>query len=273
MRSVAVENVLQVPYEAISEPHVHDAVAAFSAAKAEREQRRKDVTELEQTREAAEWRDAEAAEQARADGKAEPKRTHVAEHDRKTDAARHEQRIAVLAEQRARDALDAAITEHADAWAAEAEGDVQAMTAEWQNTVEGLIALHGRLTGAVRVARVVGIKVPQVGALEFERRAIEGIELASPHPPGPAILQTATVLAALASAVEVEPDVEKEPVTHPPLARSNSAAAGMGAVQDEIRERREFTERVAPDVERRRQRNAALRQEREAAVAEQAVAG
>jgi hypothetical protein len=261
--SIAVENL--PAYEAITCESIRDAAAAFSAARAAREQARKDLTELEQTREQAEWADAEAAENARAEGKAEPKRTHVAEHDRKTDAARHEQKVADLAEKRALDALTAALDEHGQAWADEATAAVESLRAEWANAVDGLIAMHGRLTASLRVGRAVGVGgLPQVAMLPFARRQIDNCEFAAGQPAVPAYIGTGDVLAALAGAVEVEPQEQTEPVKHPRW-------WGTTHESKEIADRREFSERAAsPDrVEERRRRNEAMRAGREAAVAEQ----
>ncbi len=44
--------------------------------------------------------DAEAVEKARAEGGPEPKRSHVAEHDKKLDQARHDYRVATPTETR-----------------------------------------------------------------------------------------------------------------------------------------------------------------------------
>jgi chromosome segregation ATPase len=118
----------QLPnYVEIDHATIRDAAAAWDAAKAALESARKDLTELEQTREAAEWADAEAAEAARAEGKPEPKRSHVAAHDKKLDVARHEWKVAQLAEERTFDALQAALDEHAGEWSQTVEHDVQTL--------------------------------------------------------------------------------------------------------------------------------------------------
>ena len=70
-------------YESISSSPICEAAAQHDATRAAIDQARKDVTEWEQTREAAEWRGADAAEKARAEGRTEPKRSNVVEHDRK----------------------------------------------------------------------------------------------------------------------------------------------------------------------------------------------
>jgi len=84
------------PYTEINHPVIREAAAAWDGARATLESARREVVELEQTAEQAQWADAEAAEQARAEGKAEPKRTHIAAHEKKLDAARHEAKVAEL---------------------------------------------------------------------------------------------------------------------------------------------------------------------------------
>jgi hypothetical protein len=247
--SIVVENL--PPYEQISSEPIRQAAATLSAARSAKEQARKDLIELEQTRESAEWADAEASEQAQAEGRAEPKRTHVAAHDKKTDEARHKAKVSDLALTRARGALEAALDEHGQAWTDELATSVETMRVEWGNSVEGLIALHSQLNAALSVARVVGIgELPQVGALPFRRRQIANAEFATGQPDVPAFVDTGDVLAALASVIEVEPVVEKVPVEHPHL-KGASELRGQGRVEDEIDEREAFhsPERVA---ERRR---------------------
>ena len=92
--SIAVENLPS--YEQISSKPIRDSAAALDMARATQQERRRDLIELEQTREQAEWRDAAAAEKALAERKPAPKRTYVAAHDRKTDDARHQVKVAQL---------------------------------------------------------------------------------------------------------------------------------------------------------------------------------
>jgi hypothetical protein len=267
--SITVESLPS--YEQISSEPIRETAAAFSAARAAKEQARKDLIELEQTREAAEWADAEAAEKARTEGKTEPKRSHVAEHEKKTDAARHELKVATLAETRARDALQAAVVEHGAAWAAEVAESVQALSAEWGNAVEGLVGLHGRLSAALSVARVVGVgKVPKVGALPFSRRQITNAEFASPQPDQPAYVGTGAVLAALARVVQPESDADEAPAEHGQWLYGSNPLRGRGDVENEIAEREAFhdPERVA-ERRRRAERNRQAGQE----ALEQTLAG
>jgi hypothetical protein len=247
--SIAIENL--PPYEQISSEPIREAAATLSAARSAKEQARKDLIELEQTRESAEWADAEASEQAQAEGRAEPKRTLVAAHDKKTDEARHKTKVSDLAHTRARGALEAALAEHGQAWADELATSVEAMRVEWGNVVEGLIGLHGRLSAALSVARVVGIgELPKIGALPFRRRQIQNADFASPQPDVPAFVPTGDVLAALAGVLEVQPDIEKTPVQHPHL-KGASELRGQARVEDEIAERAEF---MSPERAAERQR-------------------
>lgn len=185
--SVAVENL--PPRESISCEAIREAAGAFDAARAAKEQRRKDVVELEQTREAAEWRDAEAAEKARAEGKPEPKRTHVAEHDKKLDAARHELKIVTISEQRACDTLEATISEHGPAWMEEVGKAVETLEAEWQNALERLTVLLSRRESARRVAEIVIGEQPGVGFARLKLKQLQDLELGAGTPSG----QTGTV--------------------------------------------------------------------------------
>lgn len=272
--SIAVENL--PPYEAISCTPISEAAAGLDAANAACLSAQRDLTELEQTREQAEWADAEAAEKARAEGTAEPKRSHVASHDKKLDAARHEHKVAKLAQTRARGALEAALAEHGEAWAGALTTSVEAMSAQWERVVGELIGLHGQLDAAVKVARVVGIgELPSVGALPFARKQIKNVEFASGQRPAPAYVPTGDVLAALASVTEPEPDIDTSPVEHPPLGKGRGSALlrGQTGVENEIAERGAFAEqgRDPERVAARRRRSEELREQNRIALEEQAV--
>jgi hypothetical protein len=248
--SIVIENL--PPYEQISSEPIREAAATRSAARAAQDEAKKALVEAEQTLPSSQWKDAEAAEAARAEGKPEPKtRSHTAAHEKRIADLEHEQRVAELALTRARGELEAALAEHGQAWADELTTSVEAMRVEWGNSVEGLIALHSQLSAALSVARVVGIgELPKVNALPLRRRQIANAEFASPQPDVPAVIETSAVLAALASVIEVEPEVEKVPVEHPHL-KGASELRAQARVEDEIGERAEFhsPERVA---ERRR---------------------
>jgi len=138
------------PYAEISHSAIRDAAAGWNAAKADLNLRKRDVIELEQTREAAEWRDAEAAEAAPAAGKAEPKRSHVQAHDRQLDAARHEHKVATLVEGRASERLQAALDEHQGDWLSNATLEIEALSEAWNAAVATLADLHGKLGRAHR---------------------------------------------------------------------------------------------------------------------------
>jgi len=274
---IAVENL--PPYEQISCEPIRQAAAEHNAARSAKEQARKDLIELEQTREAAEWRDAEAAEQAQAEGKPEAKRSHVAAHDKQTDAARHGAKVAELAHKRAEAALQVAIGAHGQTWSDELTSSIEQVSAEWGNALTELIALHGRLGAALSVARRVGIgELPNVGVLPFSRKQIQNVEYAPQQANVPAFIPTGDVLGALATVIEVV-DEDAKGVPAPgavPLARyrPQSPNRSMGAVQEEIAERRAFTEQAnTPErVEARRQRVERERRGREEAEqAEQTV--
>jgi hypothetical protein len=272
--SIAIENVQQLPYEAISNQAVSSAVAALSAARVAADEAKKTHVQLEQELPNAHQEDAAADERLRAEGKPRLKGRPATQAAEKgiADAA-HEQLVCELAVGRARDELVAALDEHGAAWAGEVAETIEALQGQWQAVTGELSALHARLASSVRIGRAVGMgSLPSVGTLPFMRRQIDNCEFATGQPAVPAFIGTGDVLAALAAAVEVEPQEQPEPVKHGQWMGGGSPNAEHGAVQDEMRERREFAERVAPDVERRRRRNAQLRAEGEAALAEQAAA-
>lgn len=269
---ITVENL--PPYEAITCTPIREAAAGLDAAKAAKLAARRDLTELEQTREQAEWADAEAAEAARSAGKPEPKRSHAAAHDRKTDEARHELKVAELALQRAEQNLADAIEQHGDAWGDEARESVEALTGQWAAQCGELTALHAQLASALSVARtVVGENRRGAATIGLTPAQIRDIEFASGQGRVTGYVATPDVLAALAElGMPVEPDETKPQQHRPPVMPNNSPTRGLPAVEAEINERREFLER-ARDPERvqaRQKRNEHLRAEREAALAEQA---
>ena len=274
MSSIAVENVQKLGYEAISHEAIRDAVAALDAARATADEAKKTHVQLEQELPNAQQQDAAADERLRAEGKPKLKGRPATQAAEKGIAdAEHERRVCELAVDRARSELAAALDEHGAAWTAEVDADVQTMTVEWQNTVEGLSALHSRFVESLRIARVVGIGVgPRIGTVPFERRAIENVEFAAGQPKMPAYIAMGEVLAALIGVVEPEPP-EPEPVEHPPLKGVNPLH-GRRDVEREIAERREFAERASSPEgieareEARRQRNEQFHQQNDQALAE-----
>jgi hypothetical protein len=261
---------------AIDHAVISEAAAGWNAARAALETARKDVNELELTKEAAEWKDAEAAEAARAEGKPEPKRTHVAAHDKKLDEARHEQRIATLAEQRTFDALQAAVDAHQGEWAESVERDVEALDGEWADVVDQLLNLHARRTRALAVRRlVVGGGRRTDTALGFLIGQIHEIGFASGQGRNArGWIAAGDVLGALADLGMPEPVIEPTPVQHrPPNGPLRSPNRGMAPVEEEIAERREFAEHAAlpEQVEARQRRNEAHREANRLAAEEQAA--
>lgn len=264
---IAVENL--PPYEAISCIPIREAATGLDAAKAVCLSARRDLIELEQTREAAEWRDAEAADKVRAEGKAEPKRSHVAAHDKKLDEARHERKVATLAEARALDALQAALDEHGQAWVESIDAELANLDDGWTEQIGKLIALHEKRSAVIVTRSKVCRPSVRAGAVGFKPSEIKGLEWAS----GVSDRQTgyvepASVFGALNELGMPAPVVEREPQQHrPPVMPNNGPTRGLPAVEAEITERREFAER-ARDPERiaeRRQRAERLRAENEAA--------
>ncbi|MHB1808279.1 MAG: hypothetical protein ACYCU0_03160 [Solirubrobacteraceae bacterium] len=237
-------NVDNVPHEQISHDAIRGAVYARDAARAAQEARRRDVIELEQTREQAEWGDAEAVEAARAAGKAEPKRRHVVEHDRKTEEAKHEAKVAQLAFDRARNALRAALEQHGDAWCQEVRETVESTKADWQHAVNEVIEVHGRYSAVLDVARKVLGPQPPVSRLFFPTAMIRDVEFASHHGQANGVIEAADVLAALAALGSPKP-VREAPQPTAPTAFRDSPLMGHGSVRAEHEERVGFQERAA----------------------------
>jgi hypothetical protein len=151
----------------------------LEAAKATLEGARKDLVVLEQTRDPAERRDAEAAQEARAAGKPEPKRSQVAAHDKKLDEARHWLKVETLSETQVFNSLQDALDEHADEWAESIERDVEALNEEWAVAINTLVEIHARRSRAIAIrAMVVGGDQRGVGALGFQSGQIRGIDFA-----------------------------------------------------------------------------------------------
>jgi hypothetical protein len=239
----------QLPaYTEIDHKEIREAAAAWDAAKTTLESARKDLTELEQTREAAEWRDAETAEKARAEGKAEPKRTHVAAHDRKTDEARHEFKVAQLAETRTFDELQAALDEHQIEWAQSIERDVQTLDDEWTAALNALITLHAQRSRVLAIrAQVVGEGRRAASALGFKPSQIRDLDFATGTNDRQmtGYVAVGDVFGRLADLGMPEPPAP-EPVQHPPLRPNTSnLLRGQAGVEDEIAERRRFAELTA----------------------------
>jgi hypothetical protein len=226
------------PYESISCEPLREAAAALDAAKAAQSEARRAVVHLEQTRDAAEWRDAEAAERARAEGKAEPKRTYVAQHDKALDAARHELKVAELGTRRARDELDLAVEAHAATWAADVAQDAATLCEQWDRTTGELSDLYGRLSSTLALARRVVGAQPNYRAVRFPARQIHELDIAPEQRDPHGVVTTEDVLAALAGlplapAAPPAPQEHRAPVNRSPL-------LDHADVQAEIDERRAF---------------------------------
>jgi hypothetical protein len=230
------------PYQEISHPAIRDGAAGWDAARAALEQGRKDLLELEQTREASEWRDAELAETARAAGKPEPKRSHTAEHDRKIDKARHEHKITTLSEARAFEALQSALDEHQGEWEQEIDTDLQVLDQEWSEAVDALVVVHARRSRALSIrSKVIGPGRSSSGAVGFEQAELQGIELQPGQRGQLAYLDAGAVLGKLADLGMPEPVVETVPVEHaPPGGHGSPLLRGQRGVEDEIAERSDW---------------------------------
>ena len=174
------------------EPIRHGA-EALDAAHAAAEQARRSVVELEQTRDQALWADAAEVEQARADGKPEPKqRRHIAKHDKLTEDAQ-------LAVERADKALREAVAEHGPRWAAEAAQAAQDARGQWESAIAELRAAYGRLSTALSIVRRTSGAAPNADVVAFEPRQVRGLEIMGGQGKARGVISTADVLAALAS--------------------------------------------------------------------------
>jgi hypothetical protein len=168
---------------AISHAGISTAAEAFDAARLHAQQAKKDLTELEQTRESAEWKDAEAVDQAQAAGKPAPKLTAVIAHDKLTDKAKLDLKVATLAEARTRSALRAALDTCGDAYLAEVEKQASGLDASWDNAVKNLVKLHAEHRRATDTARKLGsdrlpvekgsLRLPQLGGITVAHGASE----------------------------------------------------------------------------------------------------
>jgi hypothetical protein len=260
----------QLPvYTEIDQKDIREAAAAWDAAKAALDSARKDLTELEQTREAAEWADAEDADRARAEGgKPEPKRSHVAAHDKKLDAARHEHKVAQLADERTFNGLQDALDEHQDEWAESVEHDVAALDDEWTAAVNALVELHATRSRALAIRAMVVGDQRGAAALGLSPSQIRGIDFASGTGRQTGYVAAGDVLVALAGLGMPEPVVDTAPQEHaPPVRPEGSPLRGQGSVEQEVAERREFAQAATPElVEKRRQRVEQLRQAGEEAL-------
>jgi hypothetical protein len=214
------------PYTEIDHPVIREAAAAWDGARSTLTSARQEVVELEQTAEQAQWADAEAAEKARAEGKAEPKRTHIAAHEKKLDQARHEAKVAELAEDRAFNDLQSALDEHTATWAASVDADVQALDDEWQNALAALTTLHERRSSALAIRSMVVGETPNAGAVGFTAWQIMNVELASGQAHEKGYVQTGDVLAGLAALGAPKSLGAETPQQHrPPMGRDRLAAA------------------------------------------------
>ncbi len=119
----------KLPCEAISCEPIRRAAAAFSAAKSAANDARKTHVQLTQELPNAHQEDARADELARAEGKPKLKgRPATQAAEKAIEDAEHEQRVSVLAAQRAKRELAAALDEHGHAWAAEVAEATKAIT-------------------------------------------------------------------------------------------------------------------------------------------------
>jgi len=259
----------QLPnYVEIDHATIREAAAAWDAAQASLDSARKDLTELEQTGDAAEWADAEAAEQARAEGKPEPKRSHVAAHDKKLDVARHEFKVAQLAEDRTFNALQAALDEHQAEWSQTVEQGVQTLDEEWAAAVNALAELHATRSRSLAIRRMVVGDQRGAASLALKPSQIRGIDFASGTGRQTGYVAAEDLLGALGALGMPEPESAPPAQEHIAPKGISNPLRGQGGVEAEIAERRAFAEAATPElVEERRQRAEQLRRAGDEALA------
>ncbi|HMH47682.1 MAG TPA: hypothetical protein VK538_08195 [Solirubrobacteraceae bacterium] len=273
MPSIAIENL--PAYEQISNEPIRQAAAQLDAARGALDESKKSHTAAELELPASEWRDAEISADARADGKQEPKtRAHTAKHERLIQDLAHELKVATISEQHAVDSLDAALIEFGQVWGEEVAAAVLACQGQWTAEVNELIALHGRFSAALSVARVV-LDGDQgtAAALTFAPSQVKGREWASGQSSSvrPAV-QLGDVLAGLADLALPPEPVEATPVEHalPYGPARGNGPREHGHVVAEQAEIREHNARLASPEGReavakaRQERARQLREQREA---------
>jgi hypothetical protein len=229
------------PVAITCEPIRH-AVEQLGVATEHHDEKRRDLVELEQTREAAEWADAEALDAARVAGKPAPRRTHVAAHDKRTEEARVEFKAAQIAIERARKELAAVIDEHGEAFAAEVRQAATEAIETWRSKVEELPAAHAEVVEALRVCRQFGGDWPV-----YEWVALKPKQLTDGPIPLGATIPTVKIVAAgdhIAALMELgQPKQPQEPGWHPLDAlrslKNYNQHAGQGGWEREKREREE----------------------------------
>jgi hypothetical protein len=263
---IAVENL--PPYEQISNEPIREAVAQLSAARAALDEAKKSHTAAELELPASAERDAEIAADARGAGKPEPKtRAHTAKHEQRIRDLAHELKVATIIQQRALKDLNAAIKEHGEAWGDEIRESLETLRGQWAADLNEVIALHGRFSAALSVARTVLGEQSHADKIGFTPAQIRGIEFASHQARATGYVATPEVLAALVNLGM--PVVETPPVEHPPLKPMWSNVDD--ASSKEQAEIREFQERMASPEgrrqveEQRRQRAEQVRLQNEAA--------
>jgi hypothetical protein len=219
-------NVQLPDYTEIDHPVIRDAAAAWDGARSTLTSARQEVVELENTREQAEWADAESAEKARAEGKAEPKRTHIAAHEKKLDAARHEAKIAELAEDRAFNDLQNALDEHTGQWAETIEHETHRLADEWAEAVATVTAVHAQRSRLLAIRAMVVGETPNASAVGFDAQQIMNVELASGQAHEKGYVQTGDILAGLAALGAPKSLGAETPQQHrPPMGRDRLAHA------------------------------------------------
>ncbi len=225
---------------------IAEAIAAHEAAQADHLAKRRDVTQLEQERPAAEWKQANAISEARAAGKPDPKSSFVDEHDRLIDKARMELKVATLAERRAEAALADAHTEHGAAYRTEVETLAARLDKRWDEATAALSKLHAERRAAVSTARQLGSEHPPFRGIpvDVRREMVDAIELPSgANRVGHVPVETVLAKLSLVGTSQAEPEPVRtgmpDSVANKLAAIANASAVDGGA-QREIEQREEY---------------------------------
>jgi hypothetical protein len=224
--------------KAISNKPIRQAAEDLALARIAENEARRSLVELEQTREQALQADAEEDAAARAaTGKPKSTRTHTAAHDKATEKAAHEARVAKVALGEAEERLEDAIEAHSPAWAAEAAKDEESLHALFVATLKTLTELYGKWKAARATLKLLGDKCTGIGMVEFDLRQLNGIEIAQ-GARRKADIYAEDLLDGLSRLGELKPEPQvSAPANIPSWSPS---ARGMTGVEEEVAERRAY---------------------------------
>jgi hypothetical protein len=175
---ITPDNLLN--YETVTEPHLHDAGAVLSAAKAAVKDALKDYEGKRQDLlPQAEQADAQASADAIEAGKPEPKtRVNTAKAEESIKDAAHHLRTREILAGKAYGAAQKAIDQYGKAWAAERTKLKRDQEQAWSRLMDEIETLHAEREAARTIARAAGDQFLAVAAVAFRHRQLGDIELA-----------------------------------------------------------------------------------------------